>query len=48
MAYKIIINPSARLDIIEAIKWYNEHQSNLEFQNALQLKLTNHRQPNKL
>jgi hypothetical protein len=31
MAYKIIINPSARLDIIEAIEWYNEHQSNLGF-----------------
>jgi hypothetical protein len=29
MAYKIIINPSVRLDIIEAIEWYNEHQSNL-------------------
>ena len=31
MAYKIIVNPSARLDIIEAIEWYNEHQSNLGF-----------------
>ena len=31
MAYKIIVNPSARLDIIEAIEWYNERQSNLGF-----------------
>jgi plasmid stabilization system protein ParE len=31
MAYKVFINPSARLDIIEAIDWYNEHQPNLGF-----------------
>lgn len=29
MAYKIKINPSARLDLIEAIDWYNNQQSNL-------------------
>jgi hypothetical protein len=31
MAYKISINPTARLDIIEAIDWYNEQQPNLGF-----------------
>ena len=31
MAYKISIDPSARIDIIEAIDWYNEQQSNLGF-----------------
>ena len=31
MAYKISINPSARLDIIETIDWYNEQQANLGF-----------------
>ncbi|MEI7420603.1 MAG: type II toxin-antitoxin system RelE/ParE family toxin [Prolixibacteraceae bacterium] len=31
MAYKIIINPSARLDIIEAIDWYNDQQTDLGF-----------------
>ncbi|MEI7830043.1 MAG: type II toxin-antitoxin system RelE/ParE family toxin [Prolixibacteraceae bacterium] len=31
MAYKIFINPSARLDIIEAIDWYNKQQTNLGF-----------------
>jgi len=31
MAYKIKINPSARLDLIEAIDWYNKQQSNLGF-----------------
>ncbi len=31
MAYKLFVNPSARLDIIEAIDWYNEKQPNLGF-----------------
>lgn len=31
MAYRIIVHPSARLDLIEAIEWYNERQSNLGF-----------------
>lgn len=31
MAYEIIISPSAGLDIIEAIDWYNEQQPNLGF-----------------
>jgi len=29
MGYKIIINLSARIDIIETIDWYNEQQENL-------------------
>jgi hypothetical protein len=31
MAYKIHIDPSARLDIFEAIDWYNGRQQNLGF-----------------
>jgi plasmid stabilization system protein ParE len=31
MAYKIKINPSATLDIIETIDWYNAQQANLGF-----------------
>ena len=31
MTFKISINPTARLDIIEVIDWYNEQQSNLGF-----------------
>ncbi|MEI6047671.1 MAG: type II toxin-antitoxin system RelE/ParE family toxin [Bacteroidota bacterium] len=31
MAYKISINPTARIDIIQAIDWYNEQQPNLGF-----------------
>ena len=31
MAYKIIIDAAARLDIIEAIDWYNDKQRGLGF-----------------
>lgn len=31
MAYKTRINPLARLDILEAIDWYNEQQANLGY-----------------
>ena len=31
MAYKIIIDAAARLDIIEAIEWYNNKQQGLGF-----------------
>jgi hypothetical protein len=29
MAYKIIVDPTAGLDIIESIEWYNKAQPNL-------------------
>jgi len=31
MAYKISINPSATLDIVDTIDWYNGQQANLGF-----------------
>lgn len=31
MAYKISIDPDARIDIIEAIDWYNDKQQGLGF-----------------
>ena len=29
MSYRLIIDPAARLDIIESIRWYNEQKSGL-------------------